>query len=118
MHGAASRRYIPVMLSPMFEARLQDLLAAWRHHNRLRAGGARIPELARARYALDQTRHEVYRVRRALNPEPAEAAEAVATAYCETLDETVFLFASDAWATETAFACLCGGSIAAEVHHS
>ncbi len=100
------------MLSPIIESRLGDLLAAWRFHHDVRKSRGSIRELASARQLLDQTRHDVYRVRRALNPEPGEAAEALATAYCEMLDETVFLFATDAsWHSPQSFTCLCGGRL-------
>lgn len=100
------------MLSPIYESRLTDLLTAWRFHNDVRRAQGSIQDLASARQLLDETRHGAYRARRALNPEPAEAAEALATTYCEVIDETVFLFATDtAWDTPRAFTCLCGGRI-------
>ena len=107
---AVGDRYSPRMLSPIFESRLDDLLAAWRHHNDLRTQGAAIPDLAAARAALDRSRDAAYRVRRALNPEPAEAEEALATAHCSWIDDTVFLFAADArWDGSTPqLKCVCG----------
>ena len=100
------------MLSPIYESRLSDLLAAWRFHYDVRRSAGSIRELASARQLLDETRQDAYRARRALNPEPSEAAEALATAYCELIDETVFLFATDAtWQTPQSFVCLCGQSL-------
>ena len=101
------------MLSPIYESRLDDLLAAWRLHQDVRASNGTIRDLAQARQLLDETRHDAYRARRALNPEPSEAAEALATAYCDVIDETVFLFATDArWESPRNFMCLCGDALA------
>lgn len=110
MQHSRGDRYSPSMLSPIFESRLDDLLAAWRHHNDLRTQGAAIPDLAAARAALDRRRDAAYRARRALNPEPAEAREALATAHCSLIDDTVFLFAVDArWDGPTPqLRCICG----------
>ena len=97
------------MLSPIYESRLADLLAAWRFHHDVRKSRGSLRELASARQLLDATRQDAYRARRALNPEPIEAKEALATAYCEIIDETVFLFATDAsWESPVSFTCLCG----------
>jgi hypothetical protein len=104
--------YRRFMLSPIYETRLADLLAAWRFHQDVRRAKGSIPELATARQLLDETRHDAYRARRALNPEPSEATEALATAYCEVIDETVFLFATDAsWESPVSFTCLCGRTV-------
>lgn len=100
------------MLSPIFESRLDDLLDAWRVHYDVRRTGAGLPELAAARHRLDQRRQMAYRARRALNPEPIEAEEALATSYCERVDETVFLFATDAtWQDPLSFSCICGDTV-------
>jgi len=98
------------MLSPIFESRFDDLLAAWRHHNDLRRQRAPISDLAAAREVLDQSRDAAYRVRRALNPEPAEAQEALATLRCSWIDDTVFLYAGDArWdGPSPRLLCICG----------
>ena len=103
------------MLSPVFESRLDDLLAAWRHHNDLRRQRAPIAELAQARANLDRSRDAAYAIRRAFNPEPREVDEALATAYCATLDETVFLFATAAsWdGSNPTLRCVCGQQVEA-----
>ena len=109
MAGGSDYGYRRMMLSPIYESRLADLLAAWRFHHDVRKAHGTIRELASARQLLDETRQDAYRVRRALNPEPGEAAEALATTYCEVIDETVFLFATDAsWDSPQSFTCLCG----------
>lgn len=109
MRSAAS---LAAMLSPIYESRLTDLLAAWRFHHDVRRSRGSIRDLAAARQLLDETRQDAYRARRALNPEPIEAAEALATAYCEVIDETVFLFAADAtWESPQRFHCLCGEAV-------
>ena len=94
----------------MFESRLDDLLAAWRHHNDLRRRRAPISDLAAAREVLDRSRDAAYRVRRALNPEPAEAQEALATLRCNWIDDTVFLYGADARWDDPAprLLCICG----------
>lgn len=100
------------MLSPIFEFRLDELLNAWRVHNDVRTRGGDLRELAMARQRLDEHRQLAYRTRRALNPEPSEASEALATSYCERIDETVFLFATDAaWEDQVTFSCICGDSV-------
>ena len=96
------------MLSPIYESRLDDLLAAWRYHYDQRKCQASLPELANARRLLDAARDAAWRTRRALNPTEAELAESVASTYCEAIDATVHLFTADRCGATHAYICLCG----------
>lgn len=102
------------MLSPIYEERLSDLLTAWRVHHDVRRSRPSIPALAESRRRLDVSRDKAYRARRALSPGPDEAAEAMTTTNCETLDETVFLYAYDAL-SDGRYRCLCGAVVPARL---
>jgi hypothetical protein len=102
------------MLRGLFLDRFDDLLAAWRNHDRLRvAATASVQELAESRRRLDDLRHEANTIRRAFAPEPKELESVLMTTFCATLDETVFLFQNDAeWSSGPArFRCACGSMI-------
>ena len=103
------------MLASVLEARFDDLLIAWRYHDDLRRGWPSTSQLAESRMRLDRLRGETYRLRRGLYPEPHEVEDALATAYCDSLDETVFLYAPDARGDDQRrrFACPCGQTITA-----
>ncbi len=106
------------MLSQALQARLDDLLAAWRYHDDLRKTRTSIARLASSRSRLDRVRNEIHRLRRGLHPEPGEVEDALASTYCESLGETVFLFAADVdWQVSAErFRCLCGQLVNAPRH--
>lgn len=101
------------MLRDRFEDHYRRLIAAWERHQSLRNGSADLPALARSRFELDRLRNATNTIRRAYAPDRIERTDAAHTLFCERLEETVFLFASDAeWtAAGPRYRCVCGTAI-------
>ena len=104
------------MLRGLFADGFDDLLAAWREHDRLR-GEADTPllTLANSRLRLDDLRQSVNALRRSYAPEPGELESVLITTFCSAFEDIVFLYQSDAdWSSGAArYRCACGQLVAA-----
>jgi hypothetical protein len=102
------------MLRGLFLDRFDDLLAAWRNHQRLRATDTvTVKQLADSRLRLDRLRDQANQIRRSYAPEARELESVLLAAFCATFDETVFLFQRDAeWSDgHQRFRCVCGSLV-------
>ena len=109
------------MLRGLFADRFDDLLAAWREHDRLRReADTPLLTLANSRQRLDDLRQTANALRRSYAPEPGELESVLVTAFCSTFEETVFLYQNDAdWSQGAArFRCVCGQLVAAPSHQT
>jgi hypothetical protein len=107
------------MLRGLFLDQFDDLLTAWRSHDRLRsASGVPLQQLAESRDRLDDVRNKANETRRAFAPESRELESVLLTAFCGTYDETVFLYQNDAEWTDgpPRFRCVCGSMIDESAH--
>ncbi len=94
------------MLHPRLEAAFGELVAAWRHHERLRARRAPLRDLAESRARLDRLRQEVWRLRIALSPDPSSARDMAFPVRCPELDATVWIRWPDVEGDR--YRCVCG----------
>jgi hypothetical protein len=95
------------MLHPMLQDKIEHLLRTWRAYDDLDRKQAPLQNLVRARAQLDETRDEVYRLRRAPNPKERELVEVGATNYCPSLGTTMFVAYLERW-RQAIQRCLCG----------
>lgn len=98
------------MLRGLFLDKFDNLLAAWRHHDGLRKSSSPLEQLAESRLRLDRLREEVNRLRRSFAPDPKEFESVLLTTFCDSYEETVFLYQNDAeWVEDRPrFRCRCG----------
>ncbi len=107
------------MLRGLFLDQFDDLLTAWRSHDRLRSAvDVPLQQLAASRDRLDHLRNKANETRRAFAPESRELEAVLLTTFCGTYDETVFLYQNDAaWkAGPPRFRCVCGSTIDEAAH--
>lgn len=100
------------MLHPILDEALDDLLAAWRHHEVLRANSRiGVVRLATSRIKLDNARRRVHAFRQAMYPNEHEQESIAISVVCPTLEHLVHIPESKLTRTTsglTQFLCPCG----------
>ena len=94
------------MLHPRVEKVFGDVVDAWLRYDDARSQKASLDVLVTLRMGLEQLRAEMHDVRRAHHPTADEVTEMAFAAYCDAIEDTVFIPYRSV--TGALYRCWCG----------